>query len=144
MDKAYFVTLTGLSHYYGFKPFKVGRIVKLIKDTENEYDDEAIMAYLPMIDKVGYVANSPKTVYQGTVSAGRLYDKIEDYAYARIMFITHSSAIALVLDKDDVEEIDEDENDDEDTDNEPVIEVKPKKKSDKKHGNKKGKIGFAI
>lgn len=110
MKKTYFVTITGLNHYYGKKPFEIGKIVKLIKEPDNEYDDEAIVAFLPFIDKIGYVANSTNTVYQGTISAGRLYDKIEDYAYGRIMFVTHSSAIAQILDKKDVEEADDDDN----------------------------------
>lgn len=108
MQATYFVTITGLNHYYGAKPFEVGRIFKLVKEPDNDYDNEAICACLPFIDKIGYVANSTHTVYQGTISAGRLYDKIEDYAYARTMFITHSSVIALVLDKEDVEESDND------------------------------------
>ena len=105
---ARFITITGLNHYYGKKPFEIGRVFKIIKEPDNDYDDEAICAFLPFIEKIGYVANSTNTVYQGTVSAGRLYDKIEDYAYARTMFITHSSVIALVLDKDDVEKSDTD------------------------------------
>ena len=103
MEKAYYITLTGIEHYYGKKPFELGRVFKLIKEPDNEYDNEAIMAYLPYIEKIGYVANSTRTVYGGTVSAGRLYDKIDDYAYAKVMFVTHSSVIALVLDKDEVE-----------------------------------------
>lgn len=106
MQAARFITITGIDHYYGKKPFEVGRVFKIIKEPDNEYDDEAICAFLPFIEKIGYVANSPRTVYQGTVSAGRLYDKIDDYAYAKTMFITHSSVIALVLDKDDVENSD--------------------------------------
>lgn len=102
MENTYFVTITGISHYYGKKPFEIGRIVKLIKDKDNEYDKEAIAAYLPFIETIGYVANSVNTVYDGTISAGRLYDKINDYAYARVMFVTHTSVIALVLDKEDV------------------------------------------
>ena len=108
MQAARFITITGLNHYYGKKPFEVGRVFKIIKEPDNDYDDEAICAFLPFIDKIGYVANSTNTVYQGTVSAGRIYDKIDDYAYARTMFITHSSVIALVLDKNDVEESDTD------------------------------------
>lgn len=106
MQAARFITITGIDHYYGKKPFEVGRVFKIIKEPDNEYDDEAICAFLPFIEKIGYVANSTRTVYQGTVSAGRLYDKIDDYAYAKAMFITHSSVIALVLDKDDVENAD--------------------------------------
>ena len=103
MDKLYFVTVTGIEHYYGKKPFRVGRVFQLIKDHRNTHDTEAIMAYLPFLEKIGYVANSVNTVYHGTVSAGRLYDKIGEYAFAKVMFITHSSVIAVVLDRDELE-----------------------------------------
>ncbi len=92
-----FVTITGTNHYYGLKPFKVGTIVKLVKDKINPYDSEAIEVRLPFVDTVGYVANGPNTTFLGTYSSGRLYDKIGEYAYARVMFVTHSSVIALVL-----------------------------------------------
>ena len=108
MEKTYFVTITGVDHYYGKKPFEIGRIVKLVKEPENEHDSEAISVLLPFIDKIGYVANSTFSVYDGTISAGRLYDKIEDYAYGEILFVTHSSAIAVVLDKNEVEKSDGD------------------------------------
>lgn len=100
-----FVTITGISHYYGTKPFKIGNIFKLVKEENNPHDSEAIRAELPMIDTIGYVANSTSTVYGGTSSAGRLYDKIDDQAFAQTMFITHSSIIALVLNEEEVEEI---------------------------------------
>ena len=99
-----FITVTGVNHYFGMKPFKVGKIFKIVKDEENFHDDEAIRAELPAIDTIGYVANSANTVYAGTMSAGRLYDKIDDYAYAQTMFITHSSVIALVLPPEAVED----------------------------------------
>lgn len=137
MEKTYFVTITGLNHYYGKKPFEIGRIIKLIKEPDNEYDKEAILAFLPFIDKIGYVANSTNTVYDGTISAGRLYDKIDNYAYGKVMFVTHSSAIVLVLDKEDVEE------EDDETDDAPEVpkkEVEPEKPKKKK--NNKQPIGF--
>ena len=99
----YFVTITGVNHYLGLKPFKVNCIVKIVKEPENAYDSEAIRVGLPYIDTIGYVANSTSTVYAGTCSAGRLYDKIQDYAYAQIMFITRSSVIAIVIPKSRVE-----------------------------------------
>ena len=139
MENTYFVTITGINNYYGKKPFEIGRIIRLIKEPNNEYDSEAIAACLPFIDKIGYVANSTKTVYDGTISAGRLYDKIEDYAYGRVMFVTHSSAIALVLDKEDVEEPDED--DEEVVDAVPETETKQDIKP-KKSKNTKQPIGF--
>ncbi len=107
MENTYFVTITGINNYYGKKPFEIGRIIRLVKEPDNTHDEEAIFAFLPFIEKIGYVANSKHTVYSGTVSAGRLYDKIDDYAYARVMFVTHSSVIALVMNKEDVECCDE-------------------------------------
>lgn len=150
MENTYFVTITGIDHYYGKKPFEIGRIVKLIKDKNNEYDKEAIAAYLPFIETIGYVANSTNTVYDGTISAGRLYDKIDDYAYARVMFVTRTSVIALVLDKEDVEETEDDDSDEEDDNTSSpeiisVTESADKKSPTKKNkGKAKQKIGFAI
>lgn len=139
MEKMYFVTITGISHYYGKKPFEVGRVIKLIKEPDNDYDPEAISAFLPFIDKIGYVANSTNTVYGGTISAGRLYDKIEDYAYGKVMFVTHSSVIALVLDKADVEDEEED-----DEKNAASVSAKDEKaeKSSTKSKKAKQPIGF--
>lgn len=92
-----FITITGVKNYYSLKPFSVGKILTLKKEPENAYDNEAIKVTLPSIDTVGYVANSAHTVYAGTMSAGRIYDKIANEAHAVVMFITHSSVIAAVL-----------------------------------------------
>lgn len=100
-----FITVTGLNYYLGTSPFKVGRLVKLVKDKDNSFDDEAIRVAMPYLDTVGYVANSSHTVYQGTLSAGRLYEHIGKTAYAQVMFITHSSLIARVLTKEEAKEI---------------------------------------
>jgi hypothetical protein len=100
---SWFITITGIDHYLGKKPFRVNRLVKLVKEPDNEFDGEAIRVELPFIDTVGYVANSTGTVYDGTCSAGRLYDKFEEHAYAQIMFITHSGVIALFVPQDEVE-----------------------------------------
>ena len=102
MDKNILITITGANNYFGKKPFKVGRVLKLTKEPDNDFDCEAIKAILPYIGTVGYVANSIHTVYEGTHSAGRLYDKIGDNAYIKIMFITHSSAIAKLLTDEEV------------------------------------------
>lgn len=103
--KNIFVTITGQNHYLGMKPYKVGRIVKLVKDKDNEYDEDAIAVKLPYIDEIGYVANSTHSVFQGTYSASRLYDKIGDMALAEVMIITHSSVIARVLSKEEEREV---------------------------------------
>ena len=64
--KNIFITITGQNHYLGLKPYKVGRIVKIVKDVDNEYDEDAIRVELPFIDTIGYVANSVNTVFAGT------------------------------------------------------------------------------
>lgn len=40
--KEQYVTITGFSHYYGLKPFKIGKRLKCIKEPDNFYDAEAI------------------------------------------------------------------------------------------------------
>ena len=52
MKNSVLVTITGLAHYYGTKPFKVGAVIKLKKEYDNKYDDEAIRAQLPYIGTV--------------------------------------------------------------------------------------------
>ena len=103
MDKMY-VTITGMKYYYGKKPFKVGKIVALVKDRDNEFDAEAIRVQMPHIETVGYVANSTNTVFDGTMSAGRLYDKIDEGVFAIVEFITHSSVIARVVNDEELTE----------------------------------------
>ena len=129
--KNIFITITGQNHYLGMKPFKVGRIVKIVKDVKNPHDDEAICVELPFIDTIGYVANSTNTVFAGTYSAGRLYEKIGEYAYAQVMFITHSSVIALVLPPELVEENGEDA---------PQVEIE--RPEPEKQAGSLAKIGF--
>ena len=102
----YFVTITGMNHYLGMNPYKINRLVKLVKEPDNPHAPEAIRVELPFIDTIDYVANSVGSVFAGTCSAGRLYDKFEDYAYVQVMFITHSNVIALVVPKEEVEKKD--------------------------------------
>lgn len=44
-----------------------------------------------------YVANSTSTVVRGTSSAGRIYDKFDGKARARVLFIFHKTAIARIV-----------------------------------------------
>ena len=105
MEKSIFITITGANNYFGKAPFKIGRTFKLEKEPDNSFDCEAIKVSHPLIGTVGYVANSIHTVYEGTHSAGRLYDKIGDSAFVEVMFITHSSVIARLLSDDEAKEI---------------------------------------
>lgn len=112
MKNRMFITIPIANKYYGRKPYKVGKILKLVKDPDNGFDPEAIKVTIPGIDTIGYVANSINTVYSGTVSAGRLYDKFDDYIYASVVFVTRASVIASIIEPEeagdmDIEEMEE-------------------------------------
>lgn len=96
MQENIYVTITGFSHYYGKKPFNIGNLLVCEKDPSNKYDSEAIIARLPIIGQVGFISNSPYTMAGGTTSAGRIYDKVEDKFYVRVMFTTQSKIICRV------------------------------------------------
>ncbi len=91
-----FITITGFKHYYGLRPFAINNLMLCVKEPENPFDNEAIKVVLPLIGKVGYVANSPETMANGTMSAGRIYDRVKKYFYARVMFTTYSKVICKV------------------------------------------------
>ena len=95
MEERY-LTITGFRNYYGTTPFAVGRLINCQKEPGNRFDSEAIRCSLPAIGTVGYVANSPHTAAVGTMSAGRLYDRVPRRFYARVMFITQSKVICRV------------------------------------------------
>lgn len=85
MEKMY-ITITGLHHYYGVDLFERDMVLTLVKDKKNEYDKEAIEVRLEGLGKVGYVANSTSTVLGESSSAGRIYDKFEEKANAKVMY----------------------------------------------------------
>ena len=106
MKSRIFITIPILNKYYGRKPFKAGRVLKLVKDFDNELDPEAIKVTIPGVDTIGYVANSVKTVYSGTASGGRLYDKFDEYIYAIVVFVTKASVIASIIEPDEAGNMD--------------------------------------
>lgn len=103
--KKFFVTITGMNQYCGNNGFKIGDELKIVKDYDNDFDDEAIKVEAVGLGTVGYIANSVRTVYKGTSSAGRIYDKIGESARVRVMFVTHTSIIAeLVIEETEITE----------------------------------------
>lgn len=92
----YYVTITGFGHYYDKKPFAIGNLIRCRKEPDNCHDGEAIKCTLPMLGTVGYIANSAYTVAGGTMSAGRLYDKVDEKFYVRVLFTTNSKIICRV------------------------------------------------
>ena len=89
-------TITGTKYYFGQKALQVGSVVCCIKEKDNECDQDAIQVVLPMIGKIGYIANSPNTVIRGTQSAERMYEKVKKKFCARVLFLIRDVAICKV------------------------------------------------
>ena len=96
-DMIYF-TITGTSHWYGQDFFESGQTVTLAKDPDNEYDFEAIAVEMDGLGQVGWVANSVNTVLGESYSAGRLYDKIGDFAYGKVLYVLPKGVLCMLTD----------------------------------------------
>lgn len=87
MSKIYF-TVTGLYFYHGSNFIEPGMKVKIKKEPDNKYDKEAIKVKMKGIGKIGYVANSTRTVIGDSYSAGRLYDLFDKKAKGKVLYVT--------------------------------------------------------
>ena len=92
-----YITIQSFDKFHGPKPLVLNGIVKLVKEPTNKYDAEAIACEMRHFGKIGYVSNSVHTVVLGTMSSGRLLDKISDEYVAKIKFIHNNICIAKVL-----------------------------------------------
>lgn len=95
MNKIFF-TITGTCYRYGHEFIEPGMTVRITKEPENEYDNEAIKVEMEGLGLIGYVANSPNTVQGESYSAGRLYDKIGDTAEGKVMYVLPKGVLAFV------------------------------------------------
>ena len=98
MAKTYF-TLTGTKHYYCTDFLEKGMKITLEKEPDNEYDKEAIQVKMKGMGKIGYVANSPYTIIGDSMSAGRIYDRIDDKAKAKVVMVTSSGVLCKLSKK---------------------------------------------
>ncbi|MCF0226866.1 MAG: hypothetical protein HUK28_06145 [Methanobrevibacter sp.] len=110
--KDMYITITAIHKFGGEKPFRVRNLLKLVKDKNNDHDDEAIAVEMRFAGKVGYVANSTKTVIRGTMSAGRVYDKLTDEDYAEVKFYSNGFVIAKILTSEEIDELRKDKDND--------------------------------
>jgi len=88
-----FIGITGARHYQGTQLAKKGMTVRLVKEPDNAYDEEAILVELPPFGKIGYVANSVHTVPKGCRSAGRIYDAFHGETTGVIRFVVNDTMI---------------------------------------------------
>ena len=92
-----YVTITGFWHFYGIKPFTIGKVLKCVKEPSNPYDEDAIKVVIKKIGTVGYIANSLGFKAKGTDSASKIYNKVKKKFWAEVMFITSSKVICKVV-----------------------------------------------
>lgn len=97
MDPVY-ITVVGFSNYHGREPFRIDAEFRCEKEPENPFDNEAIKVTLPALGTVGYIANSVHSRAGGTMSAGRIYDRIGQHCTIRVCFTTHTKIIARITD----------------------------------------------
>lgn len=92
-DGEILITVVGIENYSGAKPFKVGKIARLIKESDNKYDSNAIAVFCDNFGKCGYVANSDKTVKDGTHPADMIGGGIGDGCFAEVLWADKSFVI---------------------------------------------------
>lgn len=90
-----YITINHLDDFMPVINLKVGDILKLKKEPDNIYDDEAIAVYTKDNFKCGYVANSVSTVARGSYSAGRVYDRMGNEAECFVRFVMSEERIAI-------------------------------------------------
>lgn len=91
-----FITLVGMNYYYGTSFIKPGMNLIAIKEPENNYDSDAIRVESFELGKVGYIANTPYTKAQGTLSASRIYETLKDRTLLEVRFCTSKAIICEV------------------------------------------------
>ena len=84
-DKYDLFTITGTKFYENSKKLYPGAPLKLLKEPDNEFDNDAIAVYFGD-EKVGYVANSDYTKHELTASASELQDKVPDSIKGEYLF----------------------------------------------------------
>jgi hypothetical protein len=102
MEEKRFVAVVGCQHYLGYGLFKPGQKVKLVKELDDDYDSEAIKVELEAVGKVGYVANSTRTVPKGCCSGGRVYDTFEDAIAGVVRFVVDGSGVIVEVEENKV------------------------------------------
>ena len=94
--KKIFFTITGTNFRYGKDFMEPGMTVRLVKEPDNDYDNEAIKVEMEGLGQIGYVANSISTVLGESYSAGRIYDKIGDEAKGTVVYVLDGGVLCSI------------------------------------------------
>lgn len=94
MEDRCYLTITHIDDYAGIESIRPGMKLRLKKDHDNPYDDEAIAVYLNREIRCGFAANCTHTVCRGTHSAGYLQHLFDEEAGCTVLFVAAEFAIA--------------------------------------------------
>ncbi len=95
MTKTY-LTVAGFSAAFQFIPFEPGQALCLKKVSSPIGYQDAILAHLPYLGAVGYVADEADMVIRGTHSAGRIYDQLNSAIMVTVEFILDNRIICRI------------------------------------------------
>lgn len=93
-------TITGTNYRHGKDFLEPGMTVRLKKEPDNKYDNEAIRVEIDGLGHIGYVANSVNTRIGESRSAGRIYDLFGDTAYGTVRFNVNEGVVCLLTECD--------------------------------------------
>lgn len=89
-----FFTVGDTQKLYGTRPFRVGKLMRGAKSR----DSEELRLEMPPFGTVGFVASSGGAA--GSMSAGRIYDRVGTRFYAKVAFVVGDCVICAVVDGD--------------------------------------------
>ena len=79
------ICVAGTAFYRGLEPFKVGTVLDLVREPENEHDSDAVRVEIAGVT-VGYVANSDYTAVEGVLRASEL-DEADTRAEVSMIYL---------------------------------------------------------
>ena len=84
-----YILITGTEFYQNFRPFHEGVILDLVRETDNEFDRDAIRVEIDG-ETVGYVANSEETLIKEVKSASEIRNaKLTKAEFAFVLLETY-------------------------------------------------------
>ncbi len=89
-----YITIVHINEYAGCEAFRPGLKLRLRKEHDNCYDDEAVAVYGKSGARYGYVANSTRSVLRGTHSAGYIQHLFGEETECTVRFVSEEFAVA--------------------------------------------------
>lgn len=90
------INITGTRFYFGLEPFRKGLVVSLVREPDNEHDEDAIRVEVDG-ETVGYVANNDYTLVENVKSASEIKGLKADRAEVVLIYMDEYVIARLVM-----------------------------------------------